>query len=121
VTPSSETASPLTSLRELGINHNGDVNHAKRLIQVAVAAGTSAVKFSEANGGHRLHAGGVGEPRESPFGETNGDLKRGLEFGLAQYTEIDRFCKDVQIPWLASCWMSRLSILLRSLIRFAIK
>jgi N-acetylneuraminate synthase len=46
----------------------------------------------------------LAKPRESPFGETNGDLKRGLEFGEAEYREIDRYCKDVDITWFASCW-----------------
>ncbi len=43
-------------------------------------------------------------PRESPFGATNGDLKRGLEFGREQYAEIDRYCRELGIQWFASCW-----------------
>ena len=43
-------------------------------------------------------------PRENPFGATNGDLKRGLEFGLEEYREIDRFCGELGIAWFASCW-----------------
>jgi N-acetylneuraminate synthase len=46
----------------------------------------------------------LAKPRESPFGETNGDLKRGLEFGEDEYREIDRYCKDIDITWFASCW-----------------
>ena len=46
-------------------------------------------------------------PRPNPFGETNGDLKHGLEFGQEDYEEIDSFCKQVKIPWLASPWDER--------------
>jgi len=46
----------------------------------------------------------LAKPRESPFGETNGDLKRGLEFAFEQYCEVDRFAKECGMPWFASCW-----------------
>ena len=46
----------------------------------------------------------LAKPRESPFGDTNGDLKRGLEFELEEYQEIDRYCREVKIDWFASCW-----------------
>jgi N-acetylneuraminate synthase len=46
----------------------------------------------------------LAKPRENPFGETNGDLKRGLEFGLEQYRKINEFCEETGIPWFASCW-----------------
>jgi N-acetylneuraminate synthase len=46
----------------------------------------------------------LAKPRESPFGATNGDLKRGLEFGFEEYQEIDRYCREIKIPWFASCW-----------------
>jgi N-acetylneuraminate synthase len=46
----------------------------------------------------------LAKPRESPFGATNGDLKRGLEFGEDDYREIDAFCRASKIPWFASCW-----------------
>ncbi len=46
----------------------------------------------------------LARPRESPFGTTNGDLKRGLEFGLDAYAEIDRHCRSAGMPWFASCW-----------------
>jgi N-acetylneuraminate synthase len=46
----------------------------------------------------------LGRPRESPFGATNGDLKRGLEFGAAEYASIDRHCREKGIAWFASCW-----------------
>ena len=46
----------------------------------------------------------LAKPRENPFGPTNGDLKRGLEFGLEHYREIDHYCKQIGITWFASCW-----------------
>lgn len=89
---------------EIGINHNGDLDLAKRLISVAVAAGCDAVKFQKRTIDVVYTPEELAKPRESPFGATNGDLKRGLEFGYAEYREIDAYCKAVKIPWFASCW-----------------
>jgi N-acetylneuraminate synthase len=75
---------------EIGINHNGDVNIAKKLIDVAAFAGCDAVKFQKRTVDVVYSAEELVKPRESPFGTTNGDLKRGLEFGLKEYKEIDR-------------------------------
>src|SRR3954471_16972860 len=79
---------------EIGINHNGDVAQAKRLISVASAAGCDAVKFQKRTIDVVYKHEELAKPRESPFGDTNGDLKRGLEFSRDQYCEIDRFAKD---------------------------
>src|SRR6476659_4108360 len=95
---------PCYVIAEIGINHNGDVELAKRLISVAVAAGCGAVKFQKRTIDVVYSAAELARPRESPFGETNGDLKRGLEFGEEQYREIDRYCREVRMPWFASCW-----------------
>jgi N-acetylneuraminate synthase len=46
----------------------------------------------------------LAKPRESPFGTTNGDLKRALEFSMEDYEDIDVYCKAVRIPWFVSCW-----------------
>src|SRR3989440_5311276 len=89
---------PCYVIAEIGINHNGDVDIAKRLISVAVAAGCDAVKFQKRTVDVVYSPEELARPRESPFGETNGDLKRGLEFGLEQYREIDRYCREVKIP-----------------------
>src|SRR4051794_9041334 len=91
-------------IAEIGINHNGDIAMAKRLISVAVAAGCNAVKFQKRTVSVVYTPEELAKPRESPFGETNGDLKRALEFGEDEYREIDRYCKDVNIAWFASCW-----------------
>lgn len=95
---------PCFVIAEIGINHNGDVTQAKRLISVAAAAGCNAVKFQKRTVDVVYSAAELAKPRESPFGETNGDLKRGLEFGLEHYQEIDRYARDSGMPWFASCW-----------------
>jgi len=89
---------------EIGINHNGDINLAKRLIDAAVDAGCSAVKFQKRTVEVVYTPEELARPRESPFGTTNGDLKRALEFGAEGYAEIDRHCRRMGIPWFASCW-----------------
>src|ERR1700747_1827605 len=98
------TGQPCYLIAEIGINHNGDIDLAKKLISVAVGAGCDAVKFQKRTVDVVYTAEELGKPRESPFGNTNGDLKRGLEFELEEYQEIDRYCREVKIDWLASCW-----------------
>ena len=89
---------------EIGINHNGDVNLAKKLIDMAVFAGCDAVKFQKRTIELVYTPEELAKERESPFGTTNGDLKRGLEFGEKEYQEIDRYCKERGIIWFASPW-----------------
>jgi N-acetylneuraminate synthase len=95
---------PCYILAEIGINHNGDVDLAKRLISVALAAGCNAVKFQKRTIEVVYTAEELAKPRENPFGATNGDLKYGLEFEMEEYREIDAFCKSVKMPWFASPW-----------------
>lgn len=95
---------PCYVIAEIGINHNGDVEIAKKLIEMADAAGCDAVKFQKRTVDVVYAAEELARPRENPFGPTNGDLKRGLEFGLEQYKEIDRYCRELDMPWFASCW-----------------
>jgi len=95
---------PCYVIAEVGINHNGDIDLAKRLISVAVAAGCDAVKFQKRTVEIVYTEKELSTPRPNPFGETNGDLKRGLEFGEEDYAEIASFCKQVKIPWLVSPW-----------------
>jgi N-acetylneuraminate synthase len=95
---------PCYIIAEIGINHNGDLDIAKRLISVAVAAGCDAVKFQKRTVDVVYTQEELAKPRESPFGNTNGDLKRALEFGYEEYQDIDAYCKAVRIPWFASCW-----------------
>ena len=69
---------PCYIIAEIGINHNGDIDLARRLISVAVAAGCDAVKFQKRTVEVVYSPEELAKPRESPFGTTNGDLKRGL-------------------------------------------
>src|SRR3954468_13732477 len=95
---------PCFIIAEIGINHNGDIDLAKRLISVAVAAGCDAVKFQKRTVEVVYSAEELAKPRENPFGATNGDLKRGLEFGRDAYQHIDRYCREKKVAWFASCW-----------------
>ncbi len=95
---------PCFIVAEIGINHNGDIDLAKRLISVALAAGCDAVKFQKRTVEVVYTAEELAKPRENPFGATNGDLKHALEFGREEYEEIDAFCKSVKMPWFASPW-----------------
>jgi N-acetylneuraminate synthase len=95
---------PCYVVAEIGINHNGDIRIAKQLIDVAAAAGCSAVKFQKRTVDVVYSAAELAKPRESPFGTTNGDLKRALEFGEDQYREIDAHCERKGMVWFASPW-----------------
>ncbi|MBF0385198.1 MAG: N-acetylneuraminate synthase family protein [Candidatus Omnitrophica bacterium] len=95
---------PCYILAEIGINHNGDLEIAKQLIDAAVRTGCNAVKFQKRTIEIVYSKEELAKPRENPFGATNGDLKYGLEFGLEEYREIDRYCREKNIVWFASCW-----------------
>jgi N-acetylneuraminate synthase len=95
---------PAYIIAEIGINHNGSLDIAKRLITVAKNAGCDAVKFQKRTVDVVYSAAELASPRESPFGATNAALKHGLEFGREAYIEIDRFCRTLEMPWFASCW-----------------
>jgi len=95
---------PSFVIGEIGINHNGSLDIARSLISVAKNAGCNAIKFQKRTIEIVYTAEELAKPRENPFGPTNGDLKRGLEFGLEQYKEIDEYCREVDILWFASPW-----------------
>ena len=95
---------PIFVVAEIGINHNGDVAMAKKLIDLAVVAGCDAVKFQKRTVDVVYTPEELAKPRESPFGKTNGDLKRALEFGKEQYDEVDCYCREKGILWFASPW-----------------
>ena len=89
---------------EIGINHNGDIDIAKKLIDVAVIAGCNAVKFQKRNIDKVYTKKFLDSDRESPWGTTQRDQKMGLEFSEKQYKIIDKYCKSKKIPWYLSCW-----------------
>ena len=91
-------------ISEIGINHNGDLNLAKRMIEQSVQAGANAVKFQKRDIDLVYSKEELDKPRVSPFGTTQRDQKKGLEFGQKDYEEIDRFCKAKKINWFASAW-----------------
>ncbi|MDD5772146.1 MAG: N-acetylneuraminate synthase family protein [bacterium] len=95
---------PCYIIAEIGINHNGDIDIAKKLIDLAKLAGCDAVKFQKRNIEVVYKPEELAAPRESPFGKTNGDLKYGLEFEIEEYQEINRYCREKGITWFASCW-----------------
>ncbi|SVD90702.1 uncharacterized protein METZ01_LOCUS443556 [marine metagenome] len=95
---------PCYVVAEIGINHNGSLKTAKELIKVSAEAGCNSVKFQKRTIDVVFTPEELARPRENPFGKTNGDLKRGLEFGLEEYQEIDQYCKELEIDWFASCW-----------------
>ena len=91
-------------IAEIGINHNGDINLAKKLIKMAHDLGADAVKFQKRTVDVVYTQHELEMERPNPFGNTNGDLKRGLEFGYGEYREIDEYCKKLSMMWFASCW-----------------
>jgi len=95
---------PCLIVAEIGINHNGDIDTAKKLIDASIFAGCEAVKFQKRTIEVVYTKEELAKPRESPFGNTNGDLKKGLEFGKKEFDEIDRYCREKGILWFASCW-----------------
>jgi N-acetylneuraminate synthase len=95
---------PCFIVAEVGINHNGDLEIAQKLISEASMAGCDAVKFQKRTTDLVYTAEELALPRKSPFGVTNGDLKRALEFGSEEYKAINLYCKEHRIMWYASCW-----------------
>lgn len=89
---------------EIGINHNGDINIAKKLIDEAVKAGCDAVKFQKRTVEKIYSKEVLDSPRESPWGTTTRDQKLGLEFNEKEYDIIDEYCKQKGIEWYASSW-----------------
>jgi N-acetylneuraminate synthase len=88
----------------MGINHNGDLSLAQKLIAGAVAAGADAVKLQKRTVDVVYGPEELARPRESPFGTTNGELKWGLELDKDEFTAIDEYCRMYGVVWFASCW-----------------
>ena len=96
---------PVYVIAEIGINHNGDINIAKKLIDVAVEAGCQAVKFQKRTPAICVPEEQKAQMRETPWGMmTYLECKERTEFGRAEYEEIDRYCETKGIDWFASPW-----------------
>ena len=91
-------------IAEIGINHNGDIELAKKLIDAAVDSGADAVKFQKRTLELVYAKEELDRPRESPYGTTNHDQKAALELSEGDYKVIDAYCEKKGIPWLASAW-----------------
>jgi N-acetylneuraminate synthase len=89
---------------EIGINHNGDLRLARRMISAAKKAGCDFVKFQKKTVDIVYSSEKLNKRMKSPFGKTFRDLKYGLEFSRHEYEQIDSYCKEQKIPWFASCW-----------------
>lgn len=100
-------------IAEIGINHNGDIDIAKQLIDVAKEAGCDAVKFQKRTIDKVYSKEALDACRESPWGTTNREQKDGLEFGKDEYGVIDSYCKEKEIEWFASAWDTESQLFLR--------
>jgi len=99
------TSADIFIIAEAGINHNGDIAIAKRLIDVAKSAGCDAVKFQKRTPEVCVPEAMRNVMRETPWGDiTYFDYKKKIEFEKAEYDEIDAYCKKVGIAWSASAW-----------------
>jgi len=98
---------------EVGINHNGDLDIAKKLIDVAVLAGCDAVKFQKRTIEDVYTKEELNKPRQSPWGDTNREQKLGLEFTEKDFDQIDKYCKEKDIQWFASAWDVKSQLFLR--------
>ena len=96
---------PTYVIAEIGINHNGDVNIAKRLIDAAVHAGADAVKFQKRTPNIATPPDQQHQMRETPWGYiTYLEYRYKVEFNEEQYREIDSYCQQRGIPWMVSIW-----------------
>ena len=91
-------------IAEIGINHNGDINIAKKLIENAKTAGFNSVKFQKRDVRLVYEEDFLNSFRDSPWGKTQRDQKQGLEFDKKEYDYIDKYCKELGLDWFASAW-----------------
>ena len=91
-------------IAEIGINHNGDLELAKKLVKSAHDCGVDLVKFQKRDINLVYTKEMLDSPRESQWGKTQREQKQGLEFGDKEYEEISNYCKSQSIEWFASAW-----------------
>ena len=96
---------PVFVIAEIGINHNGDLDIAKQLIDVAAVAGCDAVKFQKRTPEKCVPRDQWNVERDTPWGRmTYIEYRHRVEFGPREYAEIDRYCAERRMLWFASCW-----------------
>ena len=96
---------PVFVIAEIGINHNGSLDVAKKLVEGAASAGCDAVKFQKRTPELCVHADQRDIERDTPWGRMRYiDYRYKVEFGRPEYEEIDAFCREKGIFWFASCW-----------------
>lgn len=96
---------PCFIIAEIGLNHNGSLDIAKQLIDEAVAAGCDAVKFQKRTPKVCTPKSEWDKERDTPWGRMKYiDYRFKVEFEEKEYKEIDRYCKEKNIVWFASCW-----------------
>tara|TARA_B100000902_G_scaffold47858_1_gene55034 strand:+ start:5343 stop:6170 length:828 start_codon:yes stop_codon:yes gene_type:complete len=91
-------------IAEIGINHNGDIDLAKELIDMAHTSGCDAVKFQKRNVEEVYSAEELDKPRESPWGTTTREQKHGIEFNIVQYKELEEYADKRGLDFIVSCW-----------------
>ncbi len=91
-------------IAEIGINHNGSLEIAKQLIDMAADCGCNAVKFQKRAIDVVYTEDYLASPRKSPWGATQREQKKGLEFEQQEYNKIERYCRQKNIEWFASAW-----------------
>ena len=91
-------------IAEIGINHNGDINLAKELIDMAQTSGCDAVKFQKRTVEEVYSTEELDKPRESPWGTTTREQKHGIEFNITQYKELEEYSNEKGLDFIVSCW-----------------
>ena len=91
-------------IAEIGINHNGDIDLAKELIDMAHTSGCDAVKFQKRNVEEVYSKEELDKPRESPWGTTTREQKHGIEFNIVQYQELEEYADEKGLDFIVSCW-----------------
>jgi sialic acid synthase SpsE len=96
---------PVYIIAEIGINHNGDIEIAKQLMDVAVETGCDAVKFQKRTPEICVPEEQKSIPRETPWGSmTYFEYKKRIEFEQTEFEQIDAYAKKIGIDWFASPW-----------------
>lgn len=104
----------ITVIAEIGINHNGDISIAKKLIDIAKLNGCHFVKFQKRSINTVYTEEFLNSKRESPWGTIQRDQKQGIEFDKNDYEEINKYCQNIGIKWFASAWDTDSQFFLRN-------